>query len=324
MPGSSAKRNSRARLSRLRRQADRRTTPVEATQSALGQRRWWLIITAVGIPLFGLGVPLLWVGWSAVQADRAVEDADDRDLAEKPALLAEAKRIGLNEGWDWVFSKRYTAKDMGHIRRYGPNESSSTRSSFARADAMLRRMGGQQLGGGCPLKPNESSVDSPCRATKYRVTLVGHRSTKVRITSLRAHVLDKTRAPSGTLLRSPPQGGGPADAVHIDLDSPHKNAMLVKEGILQSKQFVNAENRWVEDAEPLVFKVTASTDKHLMYDWELLVGVAYDDKRETIRVRLPDNKPFRTIGWSLDGPYESVLRYNIPTDRVTGTSAGGS
>lgn len=148
---------------------------------------------------------------------------------------------------------------------------------------------------------------------RYKVTLTGHRDGKVHITDIRARILNTEKAPLGTLLVTVPQGGGPSDWVHINLDSHDKNALEMKDGSLTGRRFTHVANRWAREGEPLVFMVSGGTSKLLTYEWEILVDTTYDGEAETVPVRLPGGKPFRTIGWDFSAPYESYLEMNLAT-----------
>lgn len=234
------------------------------------------------------------------------EDTGGNNQPQDPQKAGEEPfHVAVRQVWDlpqdgtfWVFPERLPAGSLD-----APSDQDQ------RASRQYASLGGIRGGRNC---------GEVCTSvSRYHVTLTGNRLQPVHIDAIRAKVLSKKVAPSGTFVCVPPQGGGPADTVYIDLDSPSKDGMEVdKHNTPTTRIFADGQNRYAAQDEPLDFIVIGGTAEPSLYTWELEVKLSYDGKQETQTIRLKDNKPFRTVGWLHVPEYKAVYVQNPTGDLV--------
>lgn len=216
---------------------------------------------------------------------------DPEKAGEKP-FHVEVRQIWdlPQDGTFWVFPERLPVGSLG-----SPSEQ--------RAPEQYASLGGIRGGRNC------GDVCTP--VSRYHVTLTGNRVQPVHIDAIRAKVLSKKAAPSGTFLCVPPQGGGPADTVYVDLDSSRKDGVEVdKYNNPTTRVFADGQNRYATQGEPLDFIVIGGTAEPVSYAWELELELSHDGKKETQTIRLDDGTPFQTVGWLNVPAYDVVYVQN--------------
>ncbi|MEU4379801.1 hypothetical protein [Micromonospora echinofusca] len=259
-----------------------------------------LAITLLGVLLAGA------LTYACAPINKQQEDkaSDPLHLGE-PAFHVSVREAfhEADDGTTWVFPTVLPLEALSFL-----NIQPTTRSSQGivehqeAADRRLTDLGGRRVGRSCT---------SECvSVSRYRVTLTGNRKQPVHIDSMRARIRAEQPAPSGTLLFIGPEGGGPVDVVYLDLDSPKKDALTVGEdGKPTGRVFTDVENRFAEEGEPLVFELVGATRRPVRYEWELVLEVTQDGRRETVVVDLGSGKPLHTVGWI------EVPRYGIKYGR---------
>ncbi|MFJ8945711.1 hypothetical protein ACIRG4_21165 [Streptomyces sp. NPDC102395] len=282
----------------------------------LESKRWWIIATVILLPALFLLIQFGYAPFSEVQNQHAVEKAHDDELARNPALLAKTERIwdSSMDGWTWVFPGVVSRKALASTEAilFGRTSVPAGDSEVARNAA--RRVGGYRTSSHCGTGANNIPVCTP--VGRYKVTLTGNRRQKVQIVGIKASVVSQRKPPLGTLLIGPTEGGGPIDAVFIDLDSADKEAVAIDEANNPTdRPFVDVESRWTEEGEPLVFEVMAGTKHQSEYKWKLLVEISYGGKRETIQVPANEGDTFQTVGWKADWPYGARYKADQATHR---------
>lgn len=283
-------RGGRTRGTRIRSGRDGSGSP---DQKNVAQKILAFIFTTVIAAVIGTLVAYL-----AVPAFKDREDAaqDPVKLGEPPFHVEVREAFTeADDGKFWVFPNRLPAGSFDLLTEPLPSDSSKDtidrlderRAEEARA---LSALDGMRAGRNC---------EDPCISiSRYHVTLTGNRKQPVHIESIRARVLSKVDAPSGTLLAIPPEGGGPADTIYIDLDAQRSDAVEVDERNNPTDRiFADVQNRFAAEGEPLDFVIIAGTEEPLLYEWELMLEVTQDGKRETQTVRLENDQPFRAVGW---------------------------
>ncbi|WP_327324222.1 hypothetical protein OG735_18095 [Streptomyces sp. NBC_01210] len=280
------------------------------------QKRWWLVGTVVLLPVVFVVAQYFYTPSAEVRSQRAVEKDQDREFTQKPALLAKVERVWdpSLDGWTWVFRKTLRRDDLATAESvfFGRTVVAAGDSEAARK--AVRDIGGYRTNMHC--RTPTKNISNCVPIGRYKVTLTGNRRQKVQITGIEASVISEKKPPLGTLLVGPTEGGGPVDALFIDLDSGDKEAV----GIDQSnnptdRAFVDIESRWAEEGEPLVFEVMAGTKRQIDYRWRLLVEVSYNGKVETIRIPASEREALQTVGWNKGWPYHSGYRVDQATHR---------
>ncbi|MGW0505968.1 hypothetical protein [Micromonospora sp. NPDC003241] len=221
------------------------------------------------------------------------------DDATDPLVLGEAPfHVNVREayheaddGTRWVFPEKLPIQAFSfYYERPVGQPTPDLEQRLTWTSQGLTKLGGMRVGESC--SPECVSV------SRYRITLTGNRKQPVHIDSMRAVIRAEQPAPNGTLLTIPPQGGGPVDVVYIDLDSADRNAVTVdKRGKPTDRNFTDVENRFAAEGEPLVFEVIGATGRPVLYEWELVLEVTQDGRRETMVVDMGSGKALRTIGW---------------------------
>ncbi|MGK5693252.1 hypothetical protein ACSNOJ_10165 [Streptomyces sp. URMC 128] len=248
--------------------------------------QWWLIVTAVVLPLFIQG---------PVQ-EKVSEWFKDHELGEDQAFAARVRTTSaLGDGDHWVLPDRHPIGDLAFL--------GDTSLDIDERHERVEKLGG---------RPVVFHCGKPCTSiSRHLVTLTGHRAAPVHIDSIEARVLTTRKAPMGTLALNPSQGGGPVDTVHIDLDAQDKQAHTVDQWKNPTeKVFTVEENRFAEEGEPLDFMVVAATRKPLVYEWELVLKVSSSGKEETVTVRDDNGEPFSTVGADPDWDYGAAYVFN--------------
>ncbi|MEU6077643.1 hypothetical protein [Micromonospora sp. NPDC047074] len=213
-----------------------------------------------------------------------------------------------DDGTTWVFPTVLPLTSFSFIHA-PPAPGQSLEERLAEKDRRLTELGGTRVGWICA--PDCASV------SRYRLTLTGNRKQPVHIESMRARIRAEQPAPSGTRLVIPPDGGGPVDVVYFDLDSPRKDALTAdRDGKPTGQVFTDVENRFAAEGEPLVFELIGATRRPVRYEWEIVLEVTQDGRRETLVVDLGSGKPFQTVGW------RAVPKYGVTygLDPKTGNS----
>ncbi|TDC41403.1 hypothetical protein [Micromonospora sp. KC213] len=268
-------------------------------------------VNALAITLIGV----LAAGWMTYLFAPSVKQHEDD--ATDPMKLGEAAfHITVREsfredadGTTWVFPAELPVETFSFLNARPTAGSSQGIAEHEKAKSeRLAELGGVRVSSLC--YPDCVSV------SRYRVTLTGNRKQPVHIESMRARIRSERAAPAGTLLVIPRQGGGPVDVVHIDLDSPNKDALTAdREGKPTGRVFTDVENRFAGEGEPLVFEVVGATRRPVLYEWELVLEVTQDGRRETVVVNLESGDPFRTVGW------RAVPKYGVTYGRDTSGSS---
>ncbi|WP_338675251.1 hypothetical protein V1460_21380 [Streptomyces sp. SCSIO 30461] len=260
-----------------------------------GLRGPWVVVLAL------LTVLALTGGYYLLPRENTGENNQPQDpqkAGEEPFHVAVRQVWDLpQDGTFWVFPERLSAGSL-----HTPSDQDQ------RASRQYASLGGIRGGRNC---------GEVCTSvSRYHVTLTGNRLQPVHIDAIRAKVLSKKAAPSGTFVCVPPQGGGPADTVYIDLDSSRKDGMEVdKHNTPTTRIFADGQNRYAAQGEPLDFIVIGGTAEPSLYTWELELELSYDGRQETQTIRLKDNKPFQTVGW-LGVPAYDVVYVQNPTGKL--------
>ncbi|MFF6785721.1 hypothetical protein [Streptomyces sp. NPDC012510] len=260
-------------------------TVVTGVQNVHNGLRWsvvvWLAVLVVCMGLAG-GYFLFPTG---TEGDDRPQDPEK--AGEKPFHVRVRQVWDLpQDGTFWVFPERLTAGTLD-----APWDK--------RAAEQYTSLGGMRGGRNC------GEVCTP--VSRYHVTLTGNRLQPVHIDAIRAKVLSKKAAPAGTFLCVPPQGGGPADTVYVDLDSSGKDGVEVdKHNNPTTRIFADGQNRYAAHGEPLDFIVLGGTAEPVLYAWELELELSYDGKQETQTIRLENGTPFQTVGWLNVPAYDVV------------------
>lgn len=291
-------------MNRRSRRRLRPATSAQKSQTGIEQKWWWALASGVILVIIGIIGTYLISAPQEVRGQKAVDEEKESQLAKKPSLLSEVKASwdGGIDGWHWVFHKKVPIDDLRVSN-----------------DVAMQNLGGMRVGTHCYIYPQ-------CwAASRDKVTLVGHRRHKVRITGMRARILNIKPRPAGTLATLHPEGGGPVDSIFIDLDSKEKNAVTIDEvGKPTRTDFFSKNTRYAEEGEPLEFEVIAGTQRKLDYEWELEVDVSYNETSETLRIRPSRERPFRTIGWSPDWPYSAHYDFDREIDRYSDKTRSAS
>ncbi|MEW2378831.1 hypothetical protein AB0883_22400 [Micromonospora sp. NPDC047812] len=213
-----------------------------------------------------------------------------------------------DDGTTWVFPTVLPMTSFSFI--YAPSApGQSLEERLAEKDRRLAQLGGTRVSQIC--------AQDCVSVSRYRLTLTGNRKQPVHIESVRARIRAEQPAPSGTRLVIPRDGGGPVDVVYFDLDSPRKDALTAdRDGTPTGQVFTDVENRFAAEGEPLVFELVGATRRPIRYEWEIVLEVTQDGRRETLVVDLGSGKPFQTVGW------RAVSKYGVTygRDPKTGNS----
>ncbi|MEU6129421.1 hypothetical protein ABZ805_09635 [Saccharopolyspora sp. NPDC047091] len=171
--------------------------------------------------------------------------------------------------------------------------------------------------------------DSPTlrRATKAgtsttRIVVQGKSSHTVVITDMRARVLRREPAPTGTYFFAPAQGDLSTIVVGVDLDEVNPVARSLVAG-RRTDPYFRDNAVTLAAGEPAVFLVESHAAEPTAYEWALEIDLVVDGKAETRTVQRADG-PFRLSG--LGGHYSAVYewagdRWNHP-DPVAYCGAG--
>ncbi|MEV0879160.1 hypothetical protein AB0I85_15165 [Micromonospora echinofusca] len=257
-----------------------------------------LAITLLGVLVAGA------LTYACAPINKQQEDkaGDPLHLGEPPFHVSVREAFHeADDGTAWVFPTVLPLKAFSFIDA-SPAPGQSLEERLAEKDRRLTALGGTRVGWICA--PDCVSV------SRYRLTLTGNRKQPVHIESMRARIRSEQPAPSGTRLVIPPDGGGPVDVVYFDLDSPRKDALTAdRDGKPTGRVFTDVENRFAAEGEPLVFELVGATRRPVRYEWELVLEVTQDGRRETVVVDLGSGKPFHTVGW------RAVSKYGVTYGR---------
>ncbi|RIV39738.1 hypothetical protein [Micromonospora radicis] len=240
------------------------------------------------------------------------EDAKDPVKLGEPAFHVEVREAynQADDGIHWVFPERLPVESFAPLSPPGGPAELTEAERGKDPERLLGELGGSRVGWNCD--------GADCVAvSRYHVTLTGNRKQPVQIRSMRAQILAEHAAPSGTLLAIPPQGGGPADVIYIDLDADRKDARTVDERNQPTTRiFTDVENRYAEQGEPLTLIVIATTARPVVVEWELVLELTQDGTRETVTVKLDSGRPLRTIGWLAVPRYDVVYVRDYARDAI--------
>lgn len=277
-------------------------------KKSLEQKKTWIIGSVVVFPLAALIYAQVVAPQQEVKNQDAVERAEDARMEKKAALISRVEKV-WEEGQDgktWIFPKELSKADLSPINKKLHHENWVDGLPPSDADLLkdFGKFGGQRTSDLCNL------YGSDCRpVSRYKLTLTGNRSSKVHIGRIYAQITAVKPALLGSIATMPPEAGGSADRIYIDLDSPNTNAWQFDklEDLTTGGEFTLRENRWAEEDEPLDFIVMAGTKRRVTIEWELKVQVSYDEKRETITVREPNGLPLKTFGYNRRWPYKAAF-----------------
>jgi hypothetical protein len=144
-----------------------------------------------------------------------------------------------------------------------------------------------------------------------KVVIEGRRVSKVTITGLRAHVLQRQPPLRGTLFYLPAQGAYDNSKVGVDLDAPVPSARRMEDGELRAPFFADQTVEIGRD-ESHTFEILARTVRCLC-TWEVKLDLLIDDRQQTVTLRDRQNQPFRTTAWSSSYEAAFVWGQMVPT-----------
>ncbi|MEL3946397.1 hypothetical protein [Streptomyces sp. LNU-CPARS28] len=280
------------------------------TEKPFDQRKWWIIGTAVVLPILFLCVGYWLAGPQAVREEKAVERSKEKELAKGPALKVEVK-----SDWGWggggstyIFPKKLTDGELDRLEiDYNKYNGFDGEPAFNR----IAKHGGRRVGTACGTPVTEKSCSA---VSRHKIIFTGNRADRVRIDRMRVRVISEASAPKGALIHLSPQGGGPPDFAFADLDSRSKVVLKADaNGNPTNIPFTVAQNRWAEEKEDLVFYLAAATKRDVEVKWVLEVTVSYDGVKELITVKGDEGKPFVTTGWNQKWNYGTNVRVNNNT-----------
>jgi hypothetical protein len=251
------------------------------------------LVVGIVVALYQADVTLDQAGEQEASAQKGAEQAEDRELAQEPAVRARVQPL-QDTHWVCVFPEPV---DEAVLRKGGLSASEEERTR------LFSEHGGL-MGNAVPmwmrneLKPTWT----------YQVSLIGNRREPVRVLDIRARILDRSAPLDGAVVWFPPQGEGDVREVLVDLDDPEGVLLLPPEpgSDAPPKPFFDVKYLTLQRNEEVVLGLTALATRH-HYRWELELTVAYGDvPGETVRVRsdgTPDGHPFEATGWSEQGTY---------------------
>jgi len=141
-----------------------------------------------------------------------------------------------------------------------------------------------------------SSRAAPLGRAPVGYTIQGRRSSDVVIEQIEAEVVNHGPTPRAAIIGQPEIGGGPSDKILLgfNLDEPRPVARVIKSDGSLGQPF--ASNNYVTLArdENLVFTFVGTTQRPILYYWNIKVTVLARTGRSTIT--LPSEAPFVVAG----------------------------
>ncbi|GAA3241160.1 hypothetical protein [Actinocorallia longicatena] len=253
---------------------------------------WWKVVAYMVATLL---VPLLIAGGTlAANYYLAPAEQDRREKAKEQALAVEAPlRVKLADTWSndaymiWVWDERLRPSAVTELLRLPTTDPEI--AAFA-ADH-----GGIRTEGAC--------IDERCglSQTRFKLTLTGHRTGRVRIDQISGRILDRRPPPRGTLLVLPSAGASEVEGGAITLDTKDLRLHAIDQGGRPQRPYFDVRSVDLERDESLAFEIFAYNGGDDV-DWELVLDLTVDGKAEQMTVRAdgsPVGPPFRNPGGTL-------------------------
>jgi hypothetical protein len=152
------------------------------------------------------------------------------------------------------------------------------------------------------VKVTFDSTEDNRKHSQLRLIVIGQTDAPVLISGIRAHISKRAPPLSGTLIYLEPQGEGSNIQIGFDLDSPNPVARTFDQNMDMKEAYFANRHVSVKKGEQVVFAIRAYTSR-CYCEWELLVDVVVDGKKETLTVK-DGKKSFRTT--ALTDSYRTI------------------